>query len=777
MTLLPYILCALSVATPWWDDFPRIVETPQLDQAQAHHANIGMCAAHTDPGWGLYGQVLTRHEERGRAFQEAGLKSISYAETFGQSYCFIAELAAGGPWPDHRPTLRSHWNWRAYGGGEIAWVGMHDWFDDEAFARPYTRTHPRYGGPAMTYPDGTPATGYLGPENDPRNSRVYDASMAKDILGRLALDYHFIDTSSSPQLDNAAFPEQARDALLPVGDRYSGLVLFAKDSACPLFIDYTRASIRMAADHGSDGIWSDNFSAWDSFGMRPVQNAFGAWSVARFRGYLKEHFSADALAAMGVADPDTFDVRAALRAFMRSLGGNDEDLQDPLWHDPRWLDLPLWRAYIIFKRQTGTEALSAYYRAVKEAAAESGRPDFFLAGNDVEFMLGWPRGDLDMVSSELSPHWGLMTGPQGIPLFPAGRFAPLYKLGREHARSRFVNIWLYLENQYAPYRLNPGLVNTFYYEMLANHALPMFHPSNPRVAGTEADNAAFFAFVERVAPEYGGRTPVEDIGIYYSSSSALRDMTPGGIRNHADQPHHFGLLGWATALGELHYPYRVIAEWRCTAQTLDALRLMVIPEAEVLDPAWVESTLKPWLDRGGRLVFTGPSGCYRGEDENFDRYANGSCLDSFKGMPTVFYLPENLGGKHYALRTLPERDTLRPAFAKALTDALGDVPERIQAPGVPPTVGITLYEDIARSRFFIDLNNMDLNVEADTVRPTGELSFALRLPDWMVGRDVSGQVLTPDMTPDLTLEKTSASALALRLSSVNYYAGIILTAL
>lgn len=777
MSLLPYLLCVIPLATPWWDDFPRIVETPHLDRAQAHHADIGMCAANTDPGWGLYGQMLTRQEERGRAFQDAGLKSISYAETFGQSYCFIAELAAGGPWPDQRPTLRSYWNWRAYGGGEIAWIGMHNWFDDEPFARPYTRTHPRYGGPAMTYPDGTSATGYLGPDKDPRNSRVYDASMAKDLLGRLALEYHFIDTAPSQQGDGAAFPKKAREALLPVGDRYSGLVLFAKDSACPLFIDYARASIRMAADHGSDGIWSDNFSAWDSFGMRPVQNAFGEWSVARFRGYLKEQFSTDALAAMGVADPDTFDIRAALRAFMRSLGGSDENLQDSLWNDPRWLDLPLWRAYVIFKRQTGTEALSTYYRAVKQAAAEAAKPEFLLAGNDIEFMLGWPRGDLDMVSSELSPGWGFMTGPQGVPLFPVGRFSPLYKLAREHAQSRFVNIWLYLENQYAPYRQNPGMVNTFYYEMLANHTLPMFHPGNVRVAGTDADNAAFFAFVERVAPEYGGRAPVEDIGVYYSSSSALRTMTPGGIWNHADQPHHFGLLGWATALGELHYPYKVVAEWRCSAQTLDALRLLVIPEAEVLDPVWVESTLKPWLERGGRLVFTGASGRYRGEADNFEAYGGGSCLDALKGLPHLVYLPENLGAKFYALRTLPERETLRPAFANALKDALGDLPDRIQASGLPPTVGVTLYEDNARSRFFIDLNNMDLDVDTDTLRPTGELSFMVQVPDWMTGREVSGQVLTPDAPPSLIIEKTDASTLTLGLSPVNYYAGIILTAL
>jgi len=67
------------------------------------------------------------------------------------------------------------WNWQLYSGGTIVWVGVHNWFDDEWFAQPYTRTHWRYGGLPMTYPDGTVATGYIGDPTDPRNSRVYDA--------------------------------------------------------------------------------------------------------------------------------------------------------------------------------------------------------------------------------------------------------------------------------------------------------------------------------------------------------------------------------------------------------------------------------------------------------------------------------------------------------------------------------------------------------------------------------------------------------------------------
>lgn len=759
---------------PWWDEFPRIVETPRLEQAQAHHATVGMCAAHTDPGWGLNGQIIAGHPERGQAFQEAGLKAISYVETYGEAYCFIVELAAGSPGTVHRSVVRSHWNWQAYGGGETAWVGMHTWFDDEAFARPYTRTHPRYGGPAMTYPDGTPATGYLGPASDPRNSRVYDASMAKDILGNLAIHYHFFRQPETKEGESLPLSPKIIQALLPVGDEFCSLMLFSKDAACPFFTDYARASTLMAADRGSDGIWSDNYSAWDSFGLRPVQNAFGEWSVARFRGYLKDHFDTETLAAMGVADTDTFDVRAALRTFMRSIGGDDTNLQDTLWKDPRWTEFPLWRAYVIFKRQTGTEALSRYYEAVKTAAAEAGKPDYLIAGNDMQYMLGWCRGDLDMVSSEMAPGWGLMTGPRGIPLFPLGRFAPLYKLGREHARSRFVNIWLYLEKEYAPYRLNSGLVNTFYYEMLANHTLPMFHPGNPRVAGRDDDNAAFFSFVERVAPEYGARMPIEDIGIYYSPSSALRDMTPAGTVNHADQAHHFGLLGWATALGELHLQYRVVPEWRCTPDTLDTLRLLIIPDAQVIDPAWVDTTMKPWLSRGGRLIYTSATGKYRGETDNFDENAQGPFLESLRKSDGVHYVPENLGRDYYLLTTLPERDALRPTFSELLKSLPGGIPSRICADTLPPTLGITLYEDRARSRFFIDLNNMDLDAEADFIRPTEEISFSVQIPEWMAGREVRCNVMAPDTVPDVTITPKNSGALTLTVGPIRYYAGIIL---
>jgi len=70
----------------------------------------------------------------------------------------------------------NHWSWNRFDGtGEIRWVGPLSYFGDQDFARPFTLTHPRYGAPPVRYPDGTIAQGYKGPDNDPRNSSIYDA--------------------------------------------------------------------------------------------------------------------------------------------------------------------------------------------------------------------------------------------------------------------------------------------------------------------------------------------------------------------------------------------------------------------------------------------------------------------------------------------------------------------------------------------------------------------------------------------------------------------------
>jgi hypothetical protein len=771
-----------SDSGPWWDHFPRIMQDMEVSTATSHHASIIFDWAQNDPGWGTYFQKWISRPDLIADAHAAGLKSISYYETFGQSMCFVAAL---GSWNgvNLTPVYNTHWSWLYYSGGTIRWLGVKNFFDDEDFARPYTRTHPRYGGPAMTYPDGTEATGYDGDPTDPRNSRVYDAGCSKNVFGEISLDYDYNESiqASGPY-----------DGLLYISadSKYTSLISFSKDSACPAWIDYAYASTLMAADTGMDGMWSDNFSAWDSFSAWPVYCAFGDWSVARFRNYLASHFTTTELLNMGVTDPNSFDIRAELCSIALGWGWDGADLGSYVWNDGRWLDEPLWRAYTIFKRQTGTEALTNYSNAVHAAALEAGVTDFLIAGNDIPaFSLGWVRDNLDMVSTELAADWSLSGGPRGFMIPPIGRISPFYKLAREHALSRFVNVWLY-DQGYEAYLHNPGICKVLYYEMLASHAMPMLYPTDSTFAGEASVNIAFFGFVSQVESVYGQRIPVEDIGVYYSSSSILSHMTPGGYLDHSAQPHQFAFWGWATALGELHYQYRAIPEWKLDSSTLADLRVLVIPESKVFEPNDVTNVLEPWVQNGGLLIVTGVSGCNLGEDDNFDLKSGGYSLSPLTGVTDiatapaeqlqtigagkVLYIRDNIGMDYYNADTT--RPSLLPQFDTAMTTVLNGSDPLVLTPGAGVTsrVGLSVFEDSSAERLFVDVTNFDIDLGTDTITDTSELTFSVKLPLWLQKRPLSVNVFSPESTPIADVNTISLDRVEVTIQPVRYYAGIVI---
>jgi len=58
-------------------------------------------------------------------------------------------------------------------------------------------------------------------------------------------------------------------------------------------------------------------------------------------------------------------------------------------------------------------------------------------------------------------------------------------------------------------------------------ALPVPFPGD-WTAGNPATDVAFFDSVRRMASILCDRVPVEEVGLYYSSSSQLMEMLPGG---------------------------------------------------------------------------------------------------------------------------------------------------------------------------------------------------------------------------------------------------------
>ncbi len=772
-----------------------IVETTDLATVQENNGTCGMGTG--DPSWGMYVQKAIGDWGTPVQMHNAGRKYITYYEAFGEATCFLLEL--GAPTAEGDSSFyRFFWSWNMLdtNGGAFRWAGPQNYFDAEDFCGPYTRLHPLYGagGRAMTYPDGTPATGYFDNDlTDPRKSRVLDAASSKDILG--AINY------SLGYQDDVAGNPLREGGLLPVivdGQTHlAGYASFSKDAACPMWVDQQRSSVLYSVARGQiDGIWSDNFSPWNSFGYTAVKVAFGDWSVARFREYLSTHFTAAELTAMGVSNVTTFDVRTALRSKLTALGGTDTNLDDAKWNDASWLNDSLWRAYKIYKRQVGTEALTNYYNASKEAAAQMGVSEFAVMGNDIPvFSLGYCRGALDVVSTELTPGWHMGTSSRGFMMPPVGRFAPAYKVGREHATSRLLNVWMYLD---AAYKENPGAVNTIYYEMLANQTLPMLHPGNVgSVTQSATINGGLTSFVKNSRATFGGRDSLADVGIYYSTSSILAYMTPAGFLDMDNQPHTGAYNGWGTALGNLHYQYRPIPEWKLTAEALAKLRVLVIPNAEVLDSTDVTNLITPWVQAGGLLIVTGNSGARKGESGNFDPYANFSLsaltgVTTFSGAPAtqlttvgsgkVYYIKNNIGLAYFNASTATDRANLISGFSTAMNQVLGtDQTLFYPVTPIPDTVGINLYEDPAAQRFFIDVNNYDVNLTTDIVTATPATTFTVKAPAWLASASLANidvQVLSPTTpAPTVTITKSGTDRIQVTLGAVTNYASVVVTAL
>ncbi len=193
--------CAVAAPSPWWDCPLRLVATTDLQTALDYHTTVAMNGVGSDPGWGPWftwsspgnfnNLVSTR-----QSFQAAGIQSASYTTGFGMVVAVIASTGTGTP----LPITCQLWDWQLYNGTDpIEWAGCWTWFDDAAFARPYTRTGPTCSGSPMTYPDGTVATGFLNNNStDPRNSRVYDCGVHIRHLWQRLHSYGYLSPCNAP---------------------------------------------------------------------------------------------------------------------------------------------------------------------------------------------------------------------------------------------------------------------------------------------------------------------------------------------------------------------------------------------------------------------------------------------------------------------------------------------------------------------------------------------------------------------------------------------------
>ncbi len=801
----------------WWDNFPRVVSTPSLTVAQNYGANAAMNAVATDPAWGLwftYGNDDGAGAWNTRAtFQAAGIASLSYNEAFGQANAPITELQ-WSPALQRWTILHQFWGWEDYSGGPIVWAGVWSWFDSftndlpanpselSYFARPYTRMHPVFGGGPMLYPDGTVATGFLNLDTtatNPCDSAVYDAGGAKTIYGSLQGDASY---GYNP-LASAANQPHAGELWIAAAGQYSGDVNIGRDTACPSWTNYTVAEALSAVKlTGAQGTWTDNFSSWDSFMCGgPVSSAFGAWSVALFRSYLTNHFSPAQLASWGVLAnnaPASAITNFDVRTYLLTVASNQFNLQgnnlaSAAWVNPGWLTNPVWSAFKIFRRQNGSAALTNYDLEVHAAAALAGQTNFALLVNDqLPCMGGWARGTLDLASTELSMNGNITAGARGFGVPPFSRLSPVYKAVREQGHSHFANVWLYNDGYTAELN-NAGPALALFYEMLATHTMPLFIDGDAEFCGTPQMQSNFMTFVaSAAAPAFAGRTPIEEVGIYLSTSTINAMMLPGDAENFAAQYHQYAVWGWGTALSQLHYQYRMVPEWKLNAPgLLPALKVLIIPNAEAFEPADVPA-LQAWVAAGGCLLVTGDSGSLLGESGNFAAasplvlapltgVANFSTAPGLStnllGAGAVFYYRGNTGYAYYnATAAVREEELPGPALALAAAYGFLQTQPVLASHNAPATVGLTLYQNLPASKTFVDLNNLDVGTAPPyAITPTPPIEVDLACPAWLTnGLTPSATILSPDGSLAVTSLSLVSQRLYLQLPPVTHYLSVIL---
>lgn len=484
------------------------------------------------------------------------------------------------------------------------------------------------------------------------------------------------------------------------------------------------------------------------------------------------------------------DIRVELRdTFERWYPGADSsDLLAPGWSDERWLTDPTWIEFKLVKSDIVRRAMGEAYRGIKGAARAAGKdPDtIYVGGNDIgKLNVGAETGtdQLDQVNIEYDPYFSAVTGSYSDHIPPYGQAATYYRHVQQYAGSQHAVVWYYLwALPVTAFQNDPALGELLAYEALANNTLLNFGADNNPNPGTSTTARAVNQTIERLAPVFGIREQYADIGLFFSPDTEYGDLTPGGYRDGGKLDHTLGYYGWGNALTRLSIPFRPVPEFRCTAQVLDGLRVLILPNVRALSEHTLRDVLGPWVDGGGAVIVTGAdSGILDGLRARYRRRRSAALADLAERAATKglgIYRPANLGMDFYLSsgRTTADLDELQ-SILDQLSERIGMAPA-VTLDGVGPKVVANLHVARSGERVFVDLLNEDITLDDSTgtasITPTNGGSVVVRLPT----RDrapTSIQWWDADRDGPVTLHGDfRAGALALDLPAFRVYATAVL---
>ncbi|MBM3892191.1 MAG: hypothetical protein FJ388_24005, partial [Verrucomicrobia bacterium] len=311
-------------------------------------------------------------------------------------------------------------------------------------------------------------------------------------------------------------------------------------------------------------------------------------------------------------------------------------------------------------------------------------------------------------------------------------------------------------------------------------------------------------FIRAHAPRLSHRRYLADVAIIHSAWSEIASMN---VFNPVMEKFVDEYSGWCDFLGETHRQWDVVLQQDLTAKNLARYPIVVLPSVMTLTDADLRE-LRRYVATGGRVVATGQTGTRYGPERYLAPREKGFPLaglfekSALPAPPHPAPLPLG-GGEGTSSRSKPAAPSradsgastsLAPAEGErggvrgqgAANDGTSTTSSRVRIvtdkPGVtywrkdrdaaaarrmaelldwpgfkprietdaPATVGVNLNlgTDKAGPLLTLDLNNCNLAVETDTLRPAPAITTTIRLPDEWRGHDLQASYVTPEMSAD-----------------------------
>ncbi|PIT99960.1 MAG: hypothetical protein COT74_07525 [Bdellovibrionales bacterium CG10_big_fil_rev_8_21_14_0_10_45_34] len=736
----------------WWNQFPRFTYHSEYSKAQAVNANVVTVAiGAADEGRGPLFRQLSMNDSNAdrQRMRQNGIKQLAWIEGQGQARTFISAINKLrqpvfletdlrtqyqiDPFTSAAKILAHHWNWRSHGpdvnsgANTIAWVGLHSYVNNEPWLGPWGAQGERFPMRTPTYPDGRPAVGYLKSEYDPTSAIFYDANAGKDVNGEIYLEYEF-----SEKLITGYHPLKHRDGRTV----YVGDISFNKDMASSWWLEYNLSAVKYFLNSSLDGFWIDNHSGWDFLSNRPVSKAFGDWSVHGFKKFILDK------TALQFGEVD---IRSYLKRKFEQLNPNDDsaNTDSSTWSDPKWLEDEVWMAFLSYKIQVAKENAQKLFDGIKESAQAAGkdRDDIYVGANDIPTITygALDGSEFDMVNTEYNPGWSLDTGAVGRGLPPNGGAGGFYALATNLSKSRHAVVWYYLDGEYySKYVLRPGLGELLGYEALANNVILNTGESSPRIAGTDQSSKTINDVIQKMAPYFENRERRSSLAVVFSSDTQVSQVTPGGPAYFDRQPNGLGYYGWVRALEKLNVPYTGLHDSKLNRDGLADIKTLILPHVLSISDMALNNGILPFLDSGGTLVITGAdSGKRHSSDRLFQSRDNAvlAQLKNRQSLGQVVFVEENLGLNYYLDSSNIEKLSAIQEILKKLEITGGYVRE-LNVSGFNGPIHTVLHGDSCAQKLFLDIVNINFELESDTLNPSSGGNVAIKLPQSLVGKNL-----------------------------------------